>query len=85
MLTVVTHTTATPTLIDAAEAAKLTNVSVRHIYRLVERRVIDSVRVGAGNGPIRIPREPFVSWLLDESAGSRAPTTTSELKKERRQ
>ena len=51
-------------LISISEAARLAGVSYVHVWRLVQRGEVPSVRVGVGHGPIRIPREQFTRWLF---------------------
>jgi excisionase family DNA binding protein len=55
-------TTEIPTLIPVREAARIAGVSRWHIYRLIDRGEVDSVRVGE-HGPVRIQREWFLDWL----------------------
>lgn len=62
-------TTEIPTLIPVKEAARIAGVSRWHIYHLIDRGEVDSVRVGE-QGPVRIPLERFLEFLYrDRSAG----------------
>jgi excisionase family DNA binding protein len=55
-------------LLNVREAAHVLGVKPRGVYRLVEKRLIPSVRLGTRR--IAIPRRELEEWASDQAAAS---------------
>ena len=63
----VVTSTAEPSLLSVGEAAAIAKVSRTHVWRFARAGAFPAVVVGERSGPIRIPREAFIEWLLSRT------------------
>jgi excisionase family DNA binding protein len=66
-------------LLNVREAAHVLGVKPRGVYRLVEKRLIPSVRLGTRR--IAIPRRELEEWASDQAAASLAQEEPPRLGK----
>ena len=71
-----------PALLTVSETAKLLRVSVATVYRRIAAGTFPALRIGSGNGPLRVPRESLERWLAEavrpKTSAAEAPTIIAD-------